>query len=532
MSFMSPVDMVDEDAADLQFPKVKLKTSQVPQSQEHQQLSTIKFERARTDEETKCSSVFYNAQAFHSQMEKSVAVVTSGALNSGHASEPTCATCRCIVTEPYIKCSECLDISLCPQCFARGREIGAHRNNHAYTIIRDDIQVFANEFGWTSRDERTLLQALRTHGYGNWDAIATELGRRHSPAEVQRHYNDCYFGGIFERLVGLQHDRLCYMPERMPYVFKMRSVEPPRHDDIASIQFKINAGYRCARGDFDTPYDASAEGLLTIINEQQHADDELDSESHDRELDEELQYALVLAYNNRMRERQRRYNIMRKHGLIMPNRTVSWITKYVNVFRSDSSCMRFLALMQISEPVQFDMLVESLRYYRQLQNRIHWLHDLRQHGVRTLYGGALYTRLSKQRQHAQREYARQRQNDANDWQQLVHHYEQNQNMEQAPQGSSSRVYMMYPRRKASPMEIKDMPGYSKLDAGERTLCSVARLIPQAYLEYKNQLIAEHAKLGNLRLGDARRLIKIDVNKTRQIYDFLVENGHIRPLSYG
>ncbi|XP_034115932.1 transcriptional adapter 2A isoform X1 [Drosophila albomicans] len=524
MSFMNPVDMVDEDAADLQFPKVKLKTSQV-----QQQLSPIKFSRARNDDATICSTVFYNAQAFHNQMEELIAIDNSRMLTSGQTSNLACATCRSNLTEPYIKCSECLDIQLCPPCFARGRETGPHRNNHAYIVIRDDIQVFANECGWTSRDERTLLQALRTHGYGNWDAIENALGRRHSAKEIQRHYHDCFFGGIFERLVGLQHARLCYMPERMPYVFKMRSLEPPRHDDISSVPFKINAGYRCARGDFDTPYDASAEGLLTIMNEQKTNDDDI--ELPDRELVEELQFALARAYNNRLRERHRRYNIMQKHGLIMPNRTVSWITKYVNVFRNDASCMRFLALMQISDPIEFDLLVESLRYYRQLQSRIHWLHDLRQHGVRTLRGGALYSRLHKQRQHAQREYVRQRQNDALDWQQLVHHYEQNQHVEQAPQGSSSRVYTMYPRRKASPMDISDLPGYSKLDAGERTLCSVARLIPQAYLEYKNQLIAEYAKLGNLRLGDARRLIKIDVNKTRQIYDFLVENGHIRTHSY-
>lgn len=79
----------------------------------------------------------------------------------------------------------------------------------------------------------------------------------------------------------------------------------------------------------------------------------------------------------------------------------------------------------------------------------------------------------------------------------------------------------------------DLPGYSKLDDGERKLCSVARLVPQSYLDYKNQLVTEHAKLGYLRLADARRLIKIDVNKTRQIYDFLLEHGHIsRPPSYG
>ncbi|EDV92926.1 transcriptional adapter 2A isoform X1 [Drosophila grimshawi] len=531
MSFMNPVDMVDEDAADLQFPKEKPKALQI-------QRTPIKYSLARSDEKTKRLTVFYNANAFHSRLEEIAAVdetsTSNNCLNPRQSAETTCAMCRCGIVEPYIKCYECLDVLLCLPCFARGRQMGAHRNSHAYIIVRDDIQVFASEPGWTSRDERTLLQALRTHGYGNWTAVAGALdGRRHGPEEIQRHYHDCYFGGIFERLLGLQHARNCYLPERMPYVFKMRSLEPPRHDDIASIQFKINAGYRCARGDFDTPYDASAEGLLTVMLEQQRvlADDELEITASDKEVVEELQCALVHAYNNRLRERQRRYSIMRKHGLIMPNRTVSWITKYVNAFRSDASCMRFLALMQVCQPIDFDKLVESLHYYRQLQNRLNWLHDLRQHGVRTLHGGALYARLHKQRQQAQRDYMRQRQNDAQDWQQLVHHYEHNQNAE-LPLGSSSRMYMFYPRRKASPIEISDLPGYSKLEAGERTLCSVERLIPQAYLEYKNQLIAEQSKLGHLRLADARRLIKIDVNKTRRIYDFLVKNGHIRPQTFG
>lgn len=94
------------------------------------------------------------------------------------------------------------------------------------------------------------------------------------------------------------------MPERMPYVFKMRSLEPPRHDDITSMQFKINAGYRCARGDFDTPYDASAEGLLSILIDEQRSgasDDEPEIEGLDPEITEKLQYGLVQAYNNRLR---------------------------------------------------------------------------------------------------------------------------------------------------------------------------------------------------------------------------------------
>lgn len=39
-------------------------------------------------------------------------------------------------------------------------------------------------------------------------------------------------------------------------------------------------------------------------------------------------------------------------------------------------------------------------------------------------------------------------------------------------------------------------------------------------------MGENIKTGYLRLADARRLIKIDVNKTRVMYDFLFEHGYI------
>ncbi|KAH8384012.1 hypothetical protein KR009_011726 [Drosophila setifemur] len=526
MSFMNPVDMVDEDAADLQFPKVDPLRGQV--------------QRARQDGCTRRVTVLYNPYALHRKLEKleelakdemgsNVPVIYSD------SDSTRCATCRVGLREPYIKCSECLDILLCLQCFSRGNETSSHRNSHAYIIVRDSIRIFAEEPHWTARDERILLQTLRSHGYGNWDAVSKALNQHHSPAEVKRHYHDCYFGGIFERLLKLQHSRHSYLPERMPYVFKMRSQDPPRHDDIASIQFKLSAGYRCARGDFDTPYDTSAESLLSIMVEHRASDEDREDEENEaeRELTEELQQGLVRAYNNRLRERQRRYKIMQKHGLILPNRTVSWISKYVHAFSSDASCMRFLGFMQICEPIQFDSMVESLRYYRELHTRLYKLYDFRQQGVRTLSGTSLYSRLLKQRQQAQRDYLRQKQHDAFDWQQLVQHYENNISGEPLPLGISSKMYAINTRRKASPIEIGDLPGYSKLDAGERKLCSVARLVPQAYLDYKNQLVSEQAKLGHVRLADARRLIKIDVNKTRQIYDFLLEQGHIsRPQSYG
>lgn len=58
------------------------------------------------------------------------------------------------------------------------------------------------------------------------------------------------------------------------------------------------------------------------------------------------------------------------------------------------------------------------------------------------------------------------------------------------------------------------------------LCSVARLMPNAYLDFKTILINDCRREGFLRLARARNLIKIDVNKTRKIYDFLLKHGVI------
>lgn len=69
--------------------------------------------------------------------------------------------------------------------------------------------------------------------------------------------------------------------------------------------------------------------------------------------------------------------------------------------------------------------------------------------------------------------------------------------------------------------LPTIPLYSFLQ-----LCQVVRLVPGAYLEYKQALLNECRRQGGLRLAQARALIKIDVNKTRKIYDFLIKEGYI------
>lgn len=76
------------------------------------------------------------------------------------------------------------------------------------------------------------------------------------------------------------------------------------------------------------------------------------------------------------------------------------------------------------------------------------------------------------------------------------------------------------------MSFSGLSNYDKLTKDEQDLCSVIRVIPDAYLTYKKLLITENTKIGYVRLADARRLIKIDVNKTRVMYDFFFEHGYI------
>lgn len=68
--------------------------------------------------------------------------------------------------------------------------------------------------------------------------------------------------------------------------------------------------------------------------------------------------------------------------------------------------------------------------------------------------------------------------------------------------------------------------YEKLTIDEQELCSTIRIVPSSFLTFKSLLATENNRMGYLRLADARKLLKIDVNKTRVLYDFLLERGYI------
>lgn len=177
------------------------------------------------------------------------------------------------------------------------------------------------------------------------------------------------------------------------------------------------------------------------------------------------------------------------------------------------------------------------------------LYELRSNGITTYNGGRIFQKLRAQRTSR----IRTKSTMAYEWKHLMP--DENQQLSGAGQIMKHclDLHNLPVKRKSTPLNIigspkfrlhirlrsmthlfysfVGLPNYDKLNEDERQLCSNIRIIPDAYFAYKKNLTAENAKIGYLRLADARRLVKIDVNKTRVLYDFLLDHGFInKPFS--
>ncbi|PCH35998.1 SWIRM-domain-containing protein [Wolfiporia cocos MD-104 SS10] len=84
------------------------------------------------------------------------------------------------------------------------------------------------------------------------------------------------------------------------------------------------------------------------------------------------------------------------------------------------------------------------------------------------------------------------------------------------------------RKMPAPLNLANSPSLHLLTPEEQTLCSQLRILPKPYLVIKETLVREYARRGGkLRRREARDLVKIDVNKTSRVWDFLVQAGFLK-----
>lgn len=86
----------------------------------------------------------------------------------------------------FIKCAtvDCaeLEICVCLQCFANGKEDGVHKNTDPYQVVCNAVEIDENL--WYAHEEITLLDTFMDTM--SWEKVAQKLDR--SPKECERHY--------------------------------------------------------------------------------------------------------------------------------------------------------------------------------------------------------------------------------------------------------------------------------------------------------------------------------------------------------
>lgn len=160
---------------------------------------------------------------------------------------------------------------------------------------------------------------------------------------------------------------------------------------------------------------------------------------------------------------------------------------------------RLIRYLHLLKPLAFDLLVTNLKQEHELLAKIHKLIEYRKNGLKKMAQINIYKELSAKRE----EYLKNR-------------------------SSGSSALRIVENAKPR-MNVCNLPGFQKLDDDERELCAQIKMLPESYLKFKELLMNECEKSKGIILKTARSLVKIDVNKTRKIYNLLMSKNIIWPI---
>jgi transcriptional adapter 2-alpha len=420
-----------------------------------------------------------------------------------------CFGCKMHLQAPYIKCVECSTL-LCLHCFAQGYETSSHQNDHSYEVISLDFSLIENT--WTASEELTLLDSIAECGLGNWSDIACRI-RTKSAEECETHYLDNYINYPQQPLqIILQHTtpEIHNFYRMIPYE---PADDPPRPKDDPSQAIDV-AQYMPCRGDFNVEYDNFAECDIKDV--------EFDCEDMN---DEELKVAAVDIYLSRVKERCFRKRIIKDHGLINVHKTELTERSLSKVEKDLRDKLKPFAKLRTAE--QHEQFIQGLLLEDSLKQEICELQHYRSVGLTLKDSAKIYEISRRERiKHVNKG------NMLNDILSLLEDkvacqtWLQKQAISQSSVAVASFPIPSLGRKPATRLDITGTPGVERLTEEERELCSKLRLLPHSYNHYKQMLIKENQLLGSLKLAQARALIKIDVNKTRKLYDFCVRHHWI------
>ncbi|KAI9207154.1 uncharacterized protein BJ171DRAFT_292331 [Polychytrium aggregatum] len=450
-----------------------------------------------------------------------------------------CDSCQTDITNMIrIRCAECPDFDLCLDCFARGVELGGHRNIHCYRIMEMlDFSIFDDE--WDAEEELMLVEGLELFGLGNWDQISEHIGTKNK-LECAKHYNEIYiqsatwpsptpsrsFSGM-QRRVGPK--------ERKPALTQKANRSTAMSSQPANHEI---AGYMPGRMEFDAEYDNEAEQIVK------------DMVFEDADLPEDMEFKCTILniYNGVLDRRMERKKFMFERKLLNFRQIQAAEKKRPKEEKELAAKMRVYAKMQTAD--DFETLMDGLNNEMRLKQRIAQLQEYRRAGITAYKEAAEYEKDKLARTTSyktmtrdlfldrtpSRHSARSRVDDIKGESFLVPSRTGTPARGNSVPGSPNAALVppaqsptsAAGRRPATPLDITASEGVDLLTPPEKALCSHLRILPKAYMVIKETILREYeARNGKLKKRQARELIKIDVNKTGKIFDFFVDNGWIK-----
>ena len=483
-----------------------------------------------------------------------------------------------------IRCAECEDFDLCLDCFSVGAEVKGHRNYHAYMVKdRMTFPIFSEH--WSADEELLLLEGIELYGFGNWIEISMQVGEK-TPKQCQQHFISVYLRSSRKLLPDIGKTLIKESVEAaIPIPEADRSHAPPSEPKpTGRIQTKPSvlanekgwgcrpsfplsrehrdgpftmgdmAGWMPFRGDFEYEHLNDAELLIADMT---FGVDDTDEER-------EIKYRVLESYCMKLDERKERKEFLFSRGLIDPKRMNGSDKKRSR--EEKDMFLRLRCFMRFLSPAEHEELVQGVCASLLLKERIAHLQWCRENGLRTLAECDVFTDAYHKRQMELTQLRKAKDssqsyvypNDVRSSFPASRPGGRNAARDKAiipiglenapPAGPSSRqpssAYVgtlagrssasgVLTNLKAKPVplvEIHASPGSELLSSAERDICVQMKLLPLNYLSIKNTLIRECLRHGYMKKRSARHLVKIDVNKTSQLYDFFVSQGWIWPTS--
>ena len=227
------------------------------------------------------------------------------------------------------------------------------------------------------------------------------------------------------------------------------------------------------------------------------------------ELESALKLSLVSMYNTRLRCRHSVKKLVREHSLINKAKVGKGLARLRGKLGGSWDVEQFNKFSQLLCAVDLDFLMEGFLLEFELRSKVLQLQEVRRAGVRMLGSVELMECLGARRREHLACLGSER---VQDW--------------VVAGGLDRRAGVGASKRVTLPLDIVGLPGCEKLNEEERELCSQVRIIPNMFMEIREVLVFECEKSDGIKLAEARSSVKIDVNKTRRIYDFLLQQGTI------